>query len=267
LAWGLQLWQGNPGWSGLLGSNRVTIRAMVKGGKRRLLGWALFGVLVLMIGGMALAYSVYAKLDTALQELQVANGVEQRKKQELLTMVQGLTQATEEARRRESELVQKHRGSDAENSQLELKASKLETEVKRWQIAYTTEQEKTRKLSQTAQDLLTVMEQAQSRLKGIEEGYKATKQEKADLEEKAKNLEIALKRWQAAHAAAEAKSRFLNQKVEQLSAALKESQEHAYALEQAEKGRIMQLDKEREWKEMEENWGEGYRKALERTFF
>jgi chromosome segregation protein len=240
---------------------------MAWGGKKRLVGWGLMLVLILMIAGMVMAYSTYENLEASLQELQAVYAKEQAKNKRLAREVQNLTRTVEQAKARENDMSQASKISRDEKNQLELKASKLETAVKRWQIAYTSENEKTEKLSQTARELLNVMEQAQTQIKALNQSLKAANEEKDRLESEAMRLKTTVRQLQTTYGTEEAKNRELVKQVSDLEDKVDDAQERVHSLEQAEKGRVMMIDKEREWQEKAKNWGTGYRKAFERIFF
>ena len=240
---------------------------MALGGKKQLVGWGLVCVLVLMIVGMVMAYSTYGNLENSVQELQAAYATEQVKSKRLAQKVQSLTRTMEQAQARENDRSQKEKVSQEEKSQLELRASKLETEVKRWQIAYTNELEKTKKLSQTARELLNVMEQAQAQIKSLNRSLKAALEEKARLESESMSLKTAVKQLQTTYATEQAKNKGLGRKVDELTRRVEQANDRVRSLEQAKIGQAMFEEKRREWEEKSKTWGTGYRKAFERIFF
>ena len=157
---------------------------MTTDGKKKIL-WLTFTVaVVLLAGGVIMAYSLYRDIEAPLREVQSAYTTERRGSERLAQKVDELLDAVEEGRQREKSLRESQRAARDEKIELEAKISKLEAAVVRWQTAYTTEQAKTKKLTETAKDLLRVMELAQVRLKTLEDGYKASQSEKAKLEEK-----------------------------------------------------------------------------------
>ncbi len=236
-------------------------------GKKRILGWGLVGVMVFLFAGLAVAVLVFSKLETTLQESQTAYANEQGRTESLTQKTEDLLKAVEEGQARERTLRESARAARNEKIELEATISKLNAAVVRWQAGYATELAKTKKLTETAKDLLAVMGQAQAQLKSLENGLKVSQKEKASMEEKTKSFETALRRWQTAHAAEQTKNRMLNERAEKLTKLAERSQDRVYSLEQAEKGRNMTIDKEREWKEKAENWGKGFHKALNQIFF
>jgi len=240
---------------------------MTTDGKKKIL-WLTFTVaLVLLAGGVVMAYSLYKELEASLREVQSAYTTEKSGSERLAQKVDELLDAVEEGREREKSLRESQRAARDETIELEAKVSKMEAAVVRWQTAYTTEQAKTKKLTQTAKDLLGIMEQAHARLKSLEDGYKVSKKEKAKLGEKAKTLETALKRWQTAHAAEQTKNRMLNERAEKLTKIAEGAQDRVHTLEQAEIGRRVKRDFEREWQEKAKNWGKDYGKAFKFILF
>lgn len=235
--------------------------------KKRLLGWGLVGIMVFLFAGLAMAVLVYSKIETTLQESQMAYANEQGRTERLTQKAEVLLKAVEEGQARERTLRESQRAFKGEKVGLEGDVAKLEAAVVRWQSAYSTEQAKTKMLTKTAKDLLAVMEQAQAQLKSLENGLKVSQKEKASMEEKTRSFETALTRWQTAHAAEQTKNRMLNERAEKLTKLAERSQDRVYSFEQAEKGRNMVIDKEREWKEKAGNWGKGFRKALNQIFF
>ncbi len=240
---------------------------MITDGKKKIL-WLTFTVaLVLLAGGVIMAYSLYRDIEAPLREVQSAYTTERRGSERLAQKVDELLDAVEAGRQREKSLRESQRAARDEKIELEAKISKLEAAVVRWQTAYTTEQAKTKKLTETAKDLLRVMELAQVRLKTLEDGYKASQSEKAKLEEKSKNFETALKRWQTAHAAAQTKNRVLTQRVDKLTKIAEQAQDRVHTLEEAEKGRRAKIETERLWEEKAENWGKDLGRAFKFIFF
>ncbi len=240
---------------------------MTPKGKTRVLWLTFVGALILLVGGMTMAYSLFRDLEASLREVQTAYANEQGRTERVTQKAEDLLKAVEEGQARERTLRESQRAARDEKIELEAKVSKMEAAVVRWQTAYTTEQAKAKKLTQTAKDLLGIMEQAHARLKSLEDGYKVSKKEKAKLGEKAKTLETALKRWQTAHAAEQTKNRMLNERAEKLTKIAEQAQERVHTLEQAEIGRRMKRDIEREWEEKAEDWGKDLGKAYKFMFF
>ncbi len=240
---------------------------MTTDGRKKIL-WLTFTVaLVLLGGGVVMAYSLYKDLEASLREVQSAYTTEKSGSERLAQKVDELLDAVEEGREREKSSRESQRAARDEKIELEAKISKMEAAVVRWQTAYTTEQAKTKKLTQTAKDLLGIMEQAQARLKSLEDGLKVTRREKASLEKKTKGFETALKRWQTAHAAEQSKNRMLNERAEKLTKIAEQAQDRVHTLEQAEIGRRVKRDHEREWHERSANWGKGFGRAFKFIFF
>ena len=240
---------------------------MTTDGKKKIL-WLTFTVaLVLLAGGVVMAYSLYKDLEASLRAVQTAYANEQGRTERVTQKAEDLLKAVEEGQARERTLRESQRAARDEKIELEAKVSKMEAAVVRWQTAYTTEQAKTKKLTQTAKDLSGIMEQAQARLKSLEDGFKITRREKASLEKKTKGFETALKRWQTAHAAEQTKNRMLNERAEKLTKIAEQAQDRVHTLEQAEIGRRMKRDFEREWHERSANWGKGFGRAFKFIFF
>lgn len=235
--------------------------------KKGILWLTFVGSLILLVGGMTMAYSLYKDIEASLREIQTAYANEQGRTKKLSQKAEDLLKAVEEGQARERALRESQRAFKEEKVGLEGDVAKLEAAVVRWQFAYSTEQAKTRKLTETAKDLLAIMEQAQARLKSLEDGLKVSRKEKASMEEKTKSFETALKRWQTAHAAEQTKNRMLNERAEKLTKLAEQAQDRVQTLEEAEKGRRMKRDHEREWKEMAKNWGKDYGKAFKFIFF
>ncbi len=240
---------------------------MTTDGKKKIL-WLTFTVaLVLLAGGVVMAYSLYKDLEASLRAVQTAYANEQGRTERVTQKAEDLLKAVEEGQVRERALRESQRAARDDKIELEAKVSKMEAAVVRWQTAYTTEQAKTKKLTETAKDLLGVMEQAQVRLKSLGDGYKVSRREKVKLEENAKTLETALKRWQTAHAAEQTKNRVLTQRTQKLTMIAEEARDRVHNLEQAEKGRKAKIEIERLWKEKSDKWGKDLGKAFKFIFF
>jgi chromosome segregation ATPase len=216
---------------------------------------------------MTMAYSLYKDLETSLREVQTAYANEQGRSDRLTQKAEDLLKAVAEGQVRERDLRESQRAARDEKIELEAKFSKLEAAVVRWQTAYSTEQVKTKKLTETAKALLGVMEQAQVRLNSLEDGLKVSEREKTRLEVKTKNFETALKRWQTAHAAEQTKNRMLNERSEKLTKIAEKAQDRVHTLEQAEIGRKTKRDFESEWNERSKNWGKGFGRSFKFIFF
>ena len=240
---------------------------MTTDGKKKILWFTFTVAVVLLAGGVVMAYSLYKELETSLREVQSSYTTEKRGSERLAQKVDELLDAVEVGREREKSLRESQRASRDEKIELEAKISKMEAAVVRWQTAYSTEQFKTKKLTETAKDLLGVMEQAQVRLKSLEDGLKVSEREKTRLEVKTKNFETALKRWQTAHAAEQTKNRMLNERAEKLTKIAEKAQDRVHTLEQAEIGRKTKRDFESEWNERSKNWGKGFGRAFKFIFF
>ncbi len=240
---------------------------MTTNSKKKIL-WLTFTVaLVLLAGGVVMAYSLYKELEASLQEVRSAYSKEKRGSERLVKKVDELLDTVKEGRERETSLREARREARDEKVEMEAKISKMEAAVVRWQTAYTTEQAKTRKLTETARDLLGVMEQAQVRIKSLDDGYKVARKEKSRLEAKTKTLETALKRWQTSHAAEQAKNRMLNERAEKLTKLAEQAQDRVHTLEQIEIGRKTKLDLERKWQERAKGWGKNISKGFRFVFF
>jgi len=240
---------------------------MTTDGKKKIL-WLTFTVaVVLLAGGVVMAYSLYKELETSLREVQSSYITEIRGSERLAQKVDELLDGVAEGREREKSLRESQRAARDEKIELEAKISKMEAAVVRWQTAYTTEQAKTRKLTETAKALLGIMEQAHAQLKSLGDGYKVSKKERAKLGERAKTLETALKRWQTAHAAEQTKNRMLNERAEKLTKIAQQAQDRAHTLEEAEKGRRAMIKMERLWEGKSDKWGEDLGKAFKFIFF
>ncbi len=240
---------------------------MTPKGKTRILWLTFVGSLILLVGGITMAYSLYKDLEASLREVQTAYATEQGRSDRLTQKAENLLKAVEEGQVRERALRESQRAARDEKIGLEAKISKMEAAVVRWQTAYTTEQAKTKKLTQTARDLLGVMEQAQIRLKSLEDGYKVSRRERSRLQKKANTFETALKRWQTAHAAELTKNRVLTQRTQKLTKIAEEARDRVHNLEQVEKGRRAKIEMERLWEEKSENWGKDLGKAFKFIFF
>ena len=240
---------------------------MTVAGNKRILGWAVASVLVLMTGAMGTAYGLYAKLESSLQRLQVAYTGEQSKNQDLSRRLEEITRAMEQNQARAKDLVKNTQAADEEKQKLLVKVANQETEIKRWQIAFTAEQEKTKKLSATAKELLQVMEQAQVQLKTLNESYRSSLEDKRKLTGENQHLKAAVKQLQTTYATSQAENTDLTKQVEGLTESANQAKDRVQTLEEAERGRAMMEDKERDWKERSENWGHDVRKELKLIFF
>ncbi len=240
---------------------------MTTKGKTRILWLTFVGSLILLVGGMTMAYSLYKDLEASLREVQTAYANEQGKTEKLTQKAEDLINVVEEGQAREKALRESQRAFKEEKVGLERDVAKLEAAVVRWQSAYSTEQAKTRKLTETAKDLLGIMEQAHARLKSLEDALKLSRKEKASIEEKTQSFETALKRWQTAHAAEQTKNRMLNERAEKLTKIAEQAQDRVQTLEQAEIGRRAKRDFDREGEERAKNWGKDYCKGFKFIFF
>ena len=236
-------------------------------GKKRLLGWGLVGVMVFLFAGLAMAYLVYSRLETTLQEMQIAYAAEKGKTKELGRQVEGLLKSMERARAQEQAYMKTRQASQQEKMKMKEEALSLKTSIKQMQGAYAIEQANTLKMRQTAKNLLNVMEQAQVQLKTLDRIHKAAVKEKHRLASESMRLKTTVKQLQTAYASEQAKTNSLTHQVDQLDKSVERSQDRVHSLEQAEKGRRMVRDIEREWKEKAENWGKDISKVVNQMFY
>ncbi len=220
---------------------------MTPKGKTRVLWLTFVGGLILLVGGMTMAYSLFRDIEASLREVQTAYVNERGRTERLTQKAEDLLKAVAEGQARERILTESQGAARIDKIELEAKISKLEAAVVRWQTGYTTELAKTKKLTKTARDLLGVMEQAQVRLKSLDDGYKVSQREKARLEEQAKIFETALKRWQIAHVAEKTKNRVLTERTQKLTKIAEEARDRVHTMEQADKGRKAKMEIERLW--------------------
>ncbi len=101
--------------------------------------------------------------------------------------------------------------------------TKRATALQQLQTAYATEQAKTKKLTQKADELL----------KALEESQRASGQEQGQLEAKAAKLATAFQQVQTAYATEQAKTKKLTQKADELLKALEQAQTRVKALEES----------------------------------
>ncbi len=217
--------------------------------------------------GVSMAYSLYKDLESTVREAQDAYAQEQDKSQILSQKTEQLLKAVDQGLAREKQLRENQQAVKDDKVRLEAEISNLEASVVRWQTAYSTEQAKTKKLTETAKDLLGVMEQAQTRLKSLEEGLKETQKVNTRLDTKNKKLEVALKRWQTSHAAEQSKNRMLKERADKLTKIAEKAEDRVHNLEQAEIGRRVKRDIEREWEEKSKSWGTDLGRSFKFIFF
>jgi tetratricopeptide (TPR) repeat protein len=103
--------------------------------------------------------------------------------------------------------------------------TKRATALQQLQTAYATEQAKTKKLTQKADELL----------KALEESQRASGQEQGQLEAKATKLATAFQQVQTAYATEQAKTKKLTQKADELLKALEQAQTRVKALEESQR--------------------------------
>jgi len=153
------------------------------------------------------------KLETALRELQTAYAAEQAKTKKLTQKAEELVKAMEQTQARVKAVEESHRASEQAKDQLEAKATKLATAFQEVQTAYVTEQTKTKKLTQKADELLKALEQAQARVKAVEESQRASGQEQGQLEAKGTKRATALQDVQTAYVTEQAKTKKLTREM------------------------------------------------------
>jgi len=240
--------------------------------------WAvMIGILLFLGAGMVTAYSIYTRIETTLKDLQIAYAIEQTKTEKLSQKADELSNRMEQARARERALEEKQGASEQEKSEWQAKSEKIETDLKKLQAAYTTEQARTKMLTQTGGQLLKAVEQAQAQLKALEEArarvkvleqsQKVSSQEKSKLQAQSKRLQQAHQVLRRAYTAEEGKTKKLTQKVQDQSKTVKQAEERIKSLEARQKGEMMKVEKELQWKRQAEGWGKGFREAIDRIFF
>ena len=153
------------------------------------------------------------KLATAFQEVQTVYVTEQAKTKKLTQEADELLKVLEQAQTRVKALEESQRASGQEQGQLEAKATKLATAFQEVQTAYATEQAKTKKLTQKADELLKALGQAQTRVKALEESHRASGQGQGQLKAKGTKRATALQQVQTAYVTEQAKTKKLTQEM------------------------------------------------------
>ncbi len=197
--------------------------------------WILVVTLFLIGAGIAMAYLVYADLETAYEELVAAHSTQQGKNKELTRESEELSKAVAKAQARVKTLEKSKRLSARKLSKLGRNSKKLGKDLRELQPAYISEQTKTRRLTKKAEELSKAVAEAEARLKDLQESESISEQEKFRLETKVAKVETALEVVQRAYIAEQVKTKKLGQKGGELSRALAEAQAQADKLNQAER--------------------------------
>jgi len=195
--------------------------------------WILVVTLFLIGAGIAMAYLVYADLETAYEELVAAHSTQQGKNKELTRESEKLSKAVEKAQARVKSLEKSKRLSERKLSKLGKNSKKLGKDLRELQPAYISEQTKNRKLIQKAEELAKAMEEARARAEDMLESQSISEQEKDRLEAKVSKIETALQVVQRAYIDEQTKSKKLNQKSAELAQVLEELQARENELKQA----------------------------------
>lgn len=195
--------------------------------------WILVVTLFLIGAGIAMAYLVYADLETAYEELVAAHSTQQDKNKELTRESEKLSKAVANAQARVKSLEKGKRLSERKLSKLGKNSKKLGKDLRELQPAYISEQTKNRKLIQKAEELAKTMEEARARAEDMLESQSISEQEKDRLEAKVSKIETALQVVQRAYIDEQTKSKKLNQKSAELAQVLEDLRARENELKQA----------------------------------
>ena len=195
--------------------------------------WILVVTLFLIGAGIAMAYLVYADLETAYEELVAAHSTQQDKNKELTRESEKLSKAVANAQARVKSLEKGKRLSERKLSKLGKNSKKLGKDLRELQPAYISEQTKNRKLTQKAEELAKTMEEARARAEDMLESQSISEQEKDRLEAKVSKIETALQVVQRAYIDEQTKSKKLNQKSAELAQVLEDLRARENELKQA----------------------------------
>jgi len=195
--------------------------------------WILVVTLFLIGAGIAMAYLVYADLETAYEELVAAHSTQQDKNKELTRESEKLSKAVANAQARVKSLEKGKRLSERKLSKLGKNSKKLGKDLRELQPAYISEQTKNRKLIQKAEELAKAMEEARARAEDMLESQSISEQEKDRLEAKVSKIETALQVVQRAYIDEQTKSKKLNQKSAELAQVLEDLRARENELKQA----------------------------------
>lgn len=240
---------------------------MTPNGKKWVLWLTFMGALILLAGGITMAYSLYTELEASLQEVKVAHAAERGKTQRLTQKVDESLKAIKGAQKREQALNQSRRDSEQEKQRLQSQAAKLKTSIQQLQGAYAAEQAQTQKLAQAARDLLQVVERAQDQMKVLNDNLQASKKENDKLKSEGSKLKTAVKQLQTVYASEQARTQQLTQVAENLSKENIKAQDSIENLQEREKGIMAMHNKRINFEEAQKNWGKGFRLAIRRMFY
>ena len=240
---------------------------MTPNGKKWILWLTFMGALILLAGGITMAYSLYTELEASLQEVKVAHAAERGKTQRLTQKVDESLKAIKGAQKREQALNQSRRDSEQEKQRLQSKAAKLKTSIQQLQGAYAAEQAQTQKLAQAARDLLQVVERAQDQMKVLNDNLQASKKKNDKLKSKGSKLKTAVKQLQTVYASEQARTQQLTRVAENLSKENIKAQDIVENLQEREKGIMAMNNKRINFEEAQKNWGKGFRLAIRRMFY
>ena len=191
--------------------------------QRQIVRWVLVGALLLFGGGITMAYFIYSDFEKAYQELQTAYADQQDKNKNLTKKSEDLFKAVEEAQAQVKSLKKRERATEKERGKLEAKGMKFETNLNKLKPAYIAEQARTKKLTKGAEELSKALEEAEARMRDLQESQGITEQVKGKLEGKVLKLETAMKVLQKAYIAEQVKTRKLTQKAKELSRAVEQA--------------------------------------------
>lgn len=191
--------------------------------QRQIVRWVLVGALLLFGGGITMAYFIYSDLEKTYQELQTAYTDQQDENNKLAQKSEELFKVVEKTQAQVKSLKKRERATEKERGKLEAKGRKLETNLNKLKPAYIAEQARTKNLTKEADELSKALEDAEARMRDLQESQGITEQVKGKLEGKVLKLETAMKVLQKAYIAEQVKTRKLTQKAKELSRAVEQA--------------------------------------------
>ncbi len=191
--------------------------------QRQIVRWVLVGALLLFGGGLTMAYFIYSDFEKTYQELQTAYTDQQDENNKLAQKSEELFKVVEKTQAQVKSLKKRERATEKERGKLKAKTKKLETNLNKLKPAYIAEQGKTENLTKEADELSKALEEAEARMKDLQESQGITEQVKGKLEDKVLKLNTAMRVLQKAYIAEQAKTKKLTQKSKELSRAVEQA--------------------------------------------